>query len=271
MFFSVWRHWDNCSQWWYACCVDTHRPSQRHSQSRWSVANQVSWFIAHDSFWKGKHLSGDAKLETALNFTSSSLQVEAKHELSRRQNLEKKVPWTERGKPKILWPAPTDIRHSIVLQWGLFYQGVDYCHHCSGWASMAGCHHEGATRQQHQTKIKMVKLNCGVEKKSKRLRENKLGPFFSLLASKTMLLKQKKGLHIFILFIPLWKEQNPNLLFLIWAGTTRLLQLVCSVRVYVLGWAHPFYCTITQTKSSHRPLGSHGIVSLTCAHTENCD
>lgn len=55
-----------------------------------------------DSFWKGKNLSGAAKLETALNFTSSSLQVEAKHKFYRRKKLGKKVPWTVRGKPKIL-------------------------------------------------------------------------------------------------------------------------------------------------------------------------
>lgn len=46
--------------------------------------------------------------------------------LHKKKKLGKKVPWTVRGKPKILWPAPTDIRHSFALQWGLIWWGVDY-------------------------------------------------------------------------------------------------------------------------------------------------
>lgn len=134
-----------CLWWWHVCCVATRWPQQRHSNKQQTVANQlIDFLFVCDSLlgricqvmpcWILRWIL--CPLLCRLKQNTSSSEEE--------KNLgEKKVPWTVRGKPKILWPAQTDIRHGTALQWGLFCKGMDYCNAplwlgLDGWPSPQG-------------------------------------------------------------------------------------------------------------------------------------
>lgn len=70
-----------------------------------------------------------------------------------------------------------DIRSGTVLSFSVVcsIKALITVTYSSGWALMVSRHHEGATRQQNWTKMKMVNLSVDWRRKNKRLgKENAL-------------------------------------------------------------------------------------------------
>lgn len=185
------------------------------------------------------------------------------------------MPWTVRGKLKILWPAPTDIRHRNCpsVRSARLRRWITATHR-SDWASMVSRHHQGATKTRPRQRRRRRQQHGRRGEEGKRSGETKTWGFFLFLPPhrKKISLKRnkKKGIAYFYFVRPLWgKEQNPNVLFLAQLSIPAI-GLLCKS---VLGRARPplLHYPVTQTKSSHRPLagGGHGNrFAHSCSHWE---
>lgn len=237
---------------------DTCRPAAAQPSST-SLANKVCWFIVVILFWKSRriyHLLPSWKRRWL--FTSSRLQVEAKHKFSgRKKNLGKKCLGQLEGSLKYSDQPPTDIRHrfcpsvrSVLLWRGLLPLTA---------LALARPRWLAVTTREQQKPDHEGWWCWRVEKKTSDLekRKNARGLIFPCRYPKRCCYStHKKGLHIYILLVSLREEQNPNVLLLAWPAIGSLCTSV------FWGWAYPCLSTTD-------PLaGSHGIPSPTCAHTE---